>query len=153
MIDEMLADADHRMKTSVELVRRELASLRTGRASLAILDGIKVDYYGTPTPLGQVGNLGVPDPTLITIQPWDPTTLPIIEKAIRGSDLAPSGTALGTSCSAISRRSSCSTETNARKPISPLPTCHATSSSSGSSSVCSAGRSAIRIRSTSRRQS
>ena len=87
MIDEMLADADHRMKTSVELVRRELASLRTGRASLAILDGIKVDYYGTPTPLGQVGNLGVPDPTLITIQPWDPTTLPIIEKAIRGSDL------------------------------------------------------------------
>ena len=87
MIDEMLADADHRMKNSAELVRRELATLRTGRASLAILDGIKVDYYGTLTPLGQVGNMGVPDPTLITIQPWDPTTLPIIEKAIRASDL------------------------------------------------------------------
>ena len=87
MIDELLADADHRMQNSVEMVRRDLASMRTGRASLAILDGIRVDYYGTPTPLSQVGNLAVPDPTLITIQPWDPTTLPIIEKAIRGSDL------------------------------------------------------------------
>jgi len=87
MIDELLADADRRMQNSVEMVRRDLASMRTGRATLAILDGIKVDYYGTPTPLSQVGNLGVPDPTLITIQPWDPTTLPIIEKAIRGSDL------------------------------------------------------------------
>ena len=61
--------------------------MRTGRASLAMLDAIRVDYYGTPTPLNQVGNLAVPDPTLITLQPWDPTTLPAIEKAIRTSDL------------------------------------------------------------------
>ena len=61
--------------------------MRTGRASLGMLDGIKVDYYGTPTPLNQVGNLSTPDPTLITIQPWDASLLPVIEKAIRGSDL------------------------------------------------------------------
>jgi ribosome recycling factor len=61
--------------------------MRTGRASLAMLDGIRVDYYGTPTPLNQVGNMGTPDPTLITIQPWDPTLLTAIEKAIRTSDL------------------------------------------------------------------
>ncbi len=87
MIDELLADAEHRMTTSVEMVRKELASLRTGRASLAVLDGLKVDYYGTATPLNQVGNLSVPDPTLLMVQPWDPTTLPMIEKAIRSSDL------------------------------------------------------------------
>jgi len=61
--------------------------MRTGRASLSMLDGIRVDYYGTPTPLNQVGNLATPDATLITIQAWDPKLLPIIEKAIRGSDL------------------------------------------------------------------
>jgi ribosome recycling factor len=75
------------MHASVETVRRELATMRTGRASLAMLDGIRVDYYGTPTPLNQVGSLTTPDPTLITIQPWDPTLLPAIEKAIRSSDL------------------------------------------------------------------
>jgi ribosome recycling factor len=75
------------MDATYETVRRELSTMRTGRASLAMLDGIKVDYYGTPTPINQVGNLSVPDPTLITIQPWDPSTLPAIEKAIRQSDL------------------------------------------------------------------
>ncbi len=75
------------MHASVETVRRELATMRTGRASLAMLDGIRVDYYGTPTPLNQVGSLTTPDPTLITIQPWDPTLLAAIEKAIRSSDL------------------------------------------------------------------
>jgi len=84
---ELIADAGKRMHQSVETVLRELATMRTGRASLAMLDGIRVDYYGTPTPLNQVGNLAVPDPTLITLQPWDPTTLPAIEKAIRTSDL------------------------------------------------------------------
>lgn len=84
---ELIADARKRMHQSVETVLRELATMRTGRASLAMLDGIRVDYYGTPTPLNQVGNLSVPDPTLITLQPWDPTTLPAIEKAIRTSDL------------------------------------------------------------------
>jgi len=83
----MIADAKQRMDASVETVRRELAALRSGRASLSMLDGIKVDYYGTLTPLSQVGNLSVPEATLITVQPWDPTLLPPIEKAIRTSDL------------------------------------------------------------------
>ena len=84
---ELIADAKQRMHASVETVRRELATMRTGRASLSMLDNVRVDYYGTPTPLNQVGNLGTPDPTLLTIQPWDASLLPAIEKAIRGSDL------------------------------------------------------------------
>ena len=87
MIQELVKDAEHRMDQTVEMTRREFAAMRTGRASLSMLDTIRVDYYGNPTPLNQVGNLGVPDPTLITIQPWDPSTLPVIEKAIRASDL------------------------------------------------------------------
>jgi ribosome recycling factor len=83
----LIADAKQRMTTSVETVRRELSTMRTGRASLSMLDGIRVDYYGTPTPLNQVGSLATPDPTLITVQPWEPGLLPIIEKAIRTSDL------------------------------------------------------------------
>ena len=83
----LIADAKQRMHTSLETVRRELAAMRTGRASLSMLDNIRVDYYGNPTPLNQVGNLSTPDPTLITIQPWDPKILPLVEKAIRTSDL------------------------------------------------------------------
>jgi ribosome recycling factor len=83
----MVADAKVRMRSTVDTVLRELATMRTGRASVAMLDMIRVDYYGTPTPLNQVGNMAVPDPTLITLQPWDPSLLPAIEKAIRGSDL------------------------------------------------------------------
>jgi ribosome recycling factor len=75
------------MDATLETVRRELMVMRTGRASLSMLDGIRVDYYGAPTPLNQVGNLQVPDPTLITIQPWDPSVLTAVEKAIRSSDL------------------------------------------------------------------
>lgn len=75
------------MEKSVRSLRAELQRVRTGRASTALLDGIQVDYYGTPTPLNQVGNLGVPDPTLITLQPWDTSLIPAIEKAIRGSGL------------------------------------------------------------------
>jgi ribosome recycling factor len=86
-IKSLLDDAQERMDASVETVRRGLATMRTGRASLAMLDGIHVDYYGTPTPLNQVGTLQTPDPTLITIQPWDQSLLPIIEKALRTSDL------------------------------------------------------------------
>jgi ribosome recycling factor len=84
---QLIADAKQRMDATFETVRRELSTMRTGRASLAMLDGIRVDYYGTPTPLNQVGNLSVPDPTLITVQPWDPSVLHAIEKAIRQSDL------------------------------------------------------------------
>ena len=86
-VKDLLGDARQRMKASLETVHRELTSMRTGRASLSMLDNIRVDYYGTPTPLSQVGNLGIPDPTLITIQPWDASILPAIEKAIRLSDL------------------------------------------------------------------
>jgi ribosome recycling factor len=86
-IKDLVADARQRMDASLETVRRELAVMRTGRASLSMLDGIRVDYYGTPTPLNQVANLAVPDPTLITIQPWDPTVVHAVEKAIRQSDL------------------------------------------------------------------
>ncbi len=80
-------DAKQRMTATVETVRKELGTMRTGRASVSMLDGIRVDYYGTPTPLNQVGNISVPDPTLITIQPWEPSLLHAIDKAIRTSDL------------------------------------------------------------------
>ena len=71
----------------LEHLKNELAGLRGGRASLSILDNIKVDYYGTPTPLRQVGNLSIPDGRLITIQPWDSTIIKEIEKAITTSNL------------------------------------------------------------------
>ena len=91
MIKPLVADAQKRMDASLELLRKELMAMRTGRASLAMLDGIKVDYYGTPTPLNQVGSLTIPDPTLITMQPWEPSLIGAIEKAIRsaGLDLNP----------------------------------------------------------------
>ena len=84
---KLVADAKTRIDATVETVRRELSTMRTGRASLAMLDGIKVDYYGTPTPLNQLGNLSVPDPTLLTVQPWDSSVLQAIDKALRQSDL------------------------------------------------------------------
>jgi ribosome recycling factor len=85
-IKDMLTDAKSRMDSSVETVRRELAGMRTGRASLAMLDGIKVDYYGTPTPLNQVGSLSIPEPTLITIQPWEANMVGPVERALRQND-------------------------------------------------------------------
>jgi ribosome recycling factor len=85
-VKDLIADAKQRMHTSVETVRKELASLRTGRASVTMLDAVRVDYYGTPTPLNQVANLSTPDPTLITIQPWDPSMVQAIEKAVRLAD-------------------------------------------------------------------
>ncbi len=87
MLKDVFTTAEKKMKATVEATRHDLATIRTGRASLAILDGINVDYYGNPTPLNQVGTLAVPDPTLITIQPWDPKILSEIEKAILKSDL------------------------------------------------------------------
>ena len=85
-IKDMIADAKQRMHASVETVRREMGSLRTGRASVSMLDNVRVDYYGTATPLNQVGNLSTPDPTLITIQPWDVSLIGAIEKAVRLAD-------------------------------------------------------------------
>ncbi len=87
MTKETLAEARTRMGKSVEDLRRDLAGLRTGRATTALLDHIRVDYYGTPTPLNQVATLGVPEPTLLTVQPWDATLLAAIDKAILASDL------------------------------------------------------------------
>ncbi|MGZ4814419.1 MAG: ribosome recycling factor [Terriglobales bacterium] len=76
-----------RMEKAVEDFRREMAAVRTGRASVHMLDGVTVDYYGTATPLNQMGNVSAPEPQMITVQPWDISQLGAIEKAIRSSDL------------------------------------------------------------------
>jgi len=86
-VKEIEADQKSRMEKAVADLQHEMASIRTGRASLGILDHIRVDYYGTPTPLNQLANLHVPEPSLITIQPWDVSQIGPIEKAIRVSDL------------------------------------------------------------------
>jgi ribosome recycling factor len=85
--NEVLAGAESRMHASVEDLKGKLAAVRTGRASLSILDGISVDYYGTATPLHQVAKLSIPEPSLIVLQPFDPSTVPAIEKAVRAADL------------------------------------------------------------------
>lgn len=87
MVKNVLVELEKRMKVSVEHFRKDLSKLRTGRANLSIFEDIKVDYYGSLTPINQVATLGVPDPTLITVQPWDPSTLDAIDKAIRNADL------------------------------------------------------------------
>ena len=84
---EAMAQAKTRMEKAVEDFRKELAGLRTGRANVALLDHIRVDYHGTPMPLNQLGTLAVPDPTLIVISPWDPGAAAMIDKAIRTADL------------------------------------------------------------------
>jgi ribosome recycling factor len=87
MVDDILSDLRSSMNKAIEALRRELAKIRTGRANLAILDGIKVDYYGTPTPLNQVASLSVADPRLITIKPWEKKMIGPIEKAIQQSEI------------------------------------------------------------------
>jgi ribosome recycling factor len=84
---DALAQAKTRMEKAVEDFRKDLAGVRTGRANTALLDSIRVDYHGTPMPINQLGSLSVPDSTIITISPWDPTAVPLIDKAIRTSDL------------------------------------------------------------------
>ncbi|MEO5761721.1 MAG: ribosome recycling factor [Vicinamibacteria bacterium] len=86
-VKETIDNARQRMESGLESVRKEFSSLRAGRANASMLDTIKVDYYGTMTPLNQVGNIAVPDPSLITIQPWDAGLLAVIEKAVRTSGL------------------------------------------------------------------
>ena len=86
-IKEVEAYLKARMDKALGDLQHEMAAIRTGRASLGILDHIRVDYYGTPTPLNQLANLHVPEPSLITIQPWDVSQIGPIEKAIRVSDL------------------------------------------------------------------
>src|SRR5499426_2030789 len=85
--EEFVADASSRMDKSVEHARNEFNTVRTGRASAALLDRINVEYYGTPTPLKQLATINVPEPRLLTIQPFDPSSIKSIEKAIQESDL------------------------------------------------------------------
>ena len=87
MIDEVLLAANTKMGKTIEALRKELASIRTGRATPALVDDIKVDYYGTPTPLKQIATVSVPEARLLLIQPWDSSTLSSIKKAILKSDL------------------------------------------------------------------
>ena len=86
-IAEIRKEAERRMHTSLDALKHELKHLRTGRASVGLLDGILVEYYGNPTPLNQVANLSAPDATLLVAAPWEPSLCPAIEKAIRTSDL------------------------------------------------------------------
>ena len=86
-IKTVKTDAEDRMKGAVEDARRKLGHVRTGRASVNILDQITVEYYGTPTPLTQVAAVSAPEPSMLTVQPWDPSIINAIEKAIRSSDL------------------------------------------------------------------
>ena len=87
MIDGILNDAEHRMQSAVTALDRDLDTVRTGRARPALVETLKVEYYGTPTPLNQMAAINAPEPRLITIQPWDKTLLGTIEKAIQKSDL------------------------------------------------------------------
>src|SRR2546422_7055196 len=86
-IKDEIAQIRKRMEKAIEDIRKELASIRTGRASISILDNIQVDYYGTPTSINQVPQLATPDPTLVTVQPYDDSLVVPIEKSIRASDL------------------------------------------------------------------
>ena len=87
MIADVKSNASAGMTKALESFKRDLSKVRTGRASLSLLDDIKVDYYGTPTPLNQVGSMAVPEPRLITIQPWEKNLIGDIEKAILKADL------------------------------------------------------------------
>ena len=87
MVDEIFEDLKDRMGKAIESLKREYSRLRTGRASISLLDGIRVSYYDTPTPLNQMASLAVPEPRLIVIQPWDKTAIEDIEKAILKSEL------------------------------------------------------------------
>jgi len=84
---DALAQARVGMEKSVEDLRKEVATLRTGRANVSLLDHIRVDYHGTAMPINQLGTLAVPEPTLIVVTPWDKAVVPAIEKAVRASDL------------------------------------------------------------------
>src|SRR5437899_12786305 len=85
--DEILFDAEERMEKASNVLRDEMRGLRTGRATPALVDGLRVEYYGSPTPLKAMATISTPDPQSIVIKPFDPTALKEIEKAIRSSDL------------------------------------------------------------------
>jgi ribosome recycling factor len=87
MIADVLSDAESRMTKAIDALRRDLGTVRTGRASPSLVDRVTVDYYGTPTPLNQMAGISVPEARLLVIQPWDRSTIPAIEKAIQKSEL------------------------------------------------------------------
>ena len=87
MYNDVMKEAKGGMIKAVDSLKKELTKVRTGRASISLLDDVRIDYYGTPTPLSQVGTLAVPEPRLITIQPWEKPLIPEIEKAIMKADL------------------------------------------------------------------
>jgi ribosome recycling factor len=87
MASDYITKLNAELEKSLDSLKREFSKVRTGRASISLLDGIKVDYYGTQTPLNQIATLSVPEPRLMTIQPWDATAIKEIEKAIMKSDL------------------------------------------------------------------
>jgi len=87
MLNDVIKDLQANLDKGIEAFKRDLTKVRTGRANLAILDGVRVDYYGTPTPLNQVASLNVADPRLITVKPWERSLIPEIDKAIRSAQL------------------------------------------------------------------
>jgi len=87
MLEELSKNVEHAMKGAMEHLHHELATIRTGKANPALLDSIHVEYFGSMVPVKQVASVAVPDPRLITVQPWDKTVIPEIEKAIQASDL------------------------------------------------------------------
>jgi ribosome recycling factor len=87
MINDITTDCEDGMKKAIDAFKRDLAKIRTGRATTSMLDSIRVDYYGTPTPVNQVATITVVDARLLTIKPWEKTMIPVIDKAIRASDL------------------------------------------------------------------
>ena len=87
MVEDVIADAESRMAKALDALRRDLSTVRTGRANPALLDRITVEAYGTISPLNQVAGISVPEPRMLVIQPWDKNTIPAIEKAIQKSDI------------------------------------------------------------------
>jgi ribosome recycling factor len=87
VIKDILSDAEHRMKSAIQVLHDDLAGIRTGRASPALVEKLPIEYYGSPTPLQQLASISVPEPRTLTIKPFDATTLKAIEKAIQASDL------------------------------------------------------------------
>jgi ribosome recycling factor len=87
MVESVLSDSEDRMKKSLDSLQRELMAIRTGHAHVGLVEHIRVDYYGTPTPVNQMATVAAPEARLLTIQPWDRTALSAIEKALQKSDL------------------------------------------------------------------
>jgi ribosome recycling factor len=80
MLDDVLREARAGMDKAIKALRRDMAKVRTGRASVSLLDDVRVDYYGTPTPLSQVATLSVPEPRMITVQPWEKNLIPVLRR-------------------------------------------------------------------------